>query len=76
MHHHPNPAVAEAILGLLIDDQPTLWSAGELERAMRPTSTADVGDALATLHADGLVHSNGEFVFASRAAHACRALAT
>lgn len=74
MHHHPNPAVAEAILGLVVDDHPVLWSADEVKRAMGPTSAADVEDAIAILHADGLVHRSGEFVFATRAAHACRAL--
>ena len=77
MHTHPNPELAEAILGLLVDDHPTLWSVAELERAIEPpgnTNSTGTEDTLASLYADGLIHRSGEFVFATRAAHACRAL--
>lgn len=78
MHAHPNPepALAEAILGLLVDDHPGHWSVAELERTLTapdadPSTRTE--DALALLYADGLIHRTGEFVFATRA-HACRAL--
>ena len=83
MHHHPNPepepepALAEAILGLLIDGHPVIWSVAELDRTLTApdaTPTKATEDALASLYADGLIHRSGEFVFATRAAHACRAL--
>jgi hypothetical protein len=36
MLHHPipEPALAEAILALLIDDHPSHWSVAELDRAL------------------------------------------
>lgn len=76
-HPNPEPALAEAILGLLIDDHPGIWSVGELDRTLtapnsEPTKATE--DALAELYADGLIHRTGEFVFATRAAHACRKL--
>ena len=38
MHRHPisDPALAEAILGLLIDDHPGHWSIAELDRSLNP----------------------------------------
>ncbi len=79
MHHHPisDPALAEAILGLLIDDHPGLWHVAELDRSLKPPDAepdTSTEDAVAALYADGLVHRTGAFVFATRAAHACRAL--
>jgi hypothetical protein len=79
MHCHPisDPALAEAILGLLIDDHPTLWSVAELDRSLTPpgsSRSSSTEDALASLYADGLIHRCGDFVFATRAAHACRRL--
>jgi len=79
MHHHPipAPALAEAILGLLIDDHPTLWHVAELDRSLSSPdapATTSTEDALASLYADGLIHRTGEFVFATRAAHAARKL--
>lgn len=79
MHHHPipEPALAEAILGLLIDDGPPIWHVDELDRALTPssaTTTSHTEDALESLYADGLIHRNGPFVFATRVAHASRAL--
>ena len=78
MHCQPIPEaeLAEAILGLLIDDHPGHWHTAELERALAPTTATDAADALADLHATGLIHRVGDFVFATRAAHACRALAS
>ncbi len=76
-HPNPEPALAEAILGLLIDDHPGHWSVAELDRTLTaPDAEGSMSteDALASLYADGLVHRTGEFVFATRAAHACRAL--
>ncbi len=79
MHHHPipDPTLAEAILALLIDDHPGLWHVAELERSLsspHAERSTDTEDALASLYADGLVHRTGEFVFATRAAHASRKL--
>ncbi len=81
MHAHPNPepALAEAILGLLIDDHPGLWHVDELDRTLTSSTAADrsssrTEDTLEALYADGLIQRSGDFVFATRAAHACRAL--
>jgi hypothetical protein len=79
MHQQPipDPALAEAILGLLIDEHPGLWHIAELDRTLTPPNarpSASTEDAVAALYADGLVHRTGDFVFATRAAHACRAL--
>lgn len=43
MHHHPipEPALAEAILGLLIDDHPGIWHVAELDRALTPSSMTE-----------------------------------
>jgi hypothetical protein len=80
MHAHPNPepALAEAILGLLIDDHPGHWHVDELDRTLTPSSatepTSRTEDTLESLYAAGLVHRSGDFVFASRAAHVSRAI--
>lgn len=79
MHRQPIPeaALAEAILGLLIDDHPGLWHIAELDRSLNPPEAEPVTsteDAVAELYANGLVHRTGAFVFATRAAHACRRL--
>jgi hypothetical protein len=81
MHHQPIPAdaLAQAILGLLIDDHPGLWSLAELDRSLTPSAAEPAGhataDAVEQLHADGLIHRTGQFVFATRAAHAAQRLA-
>ena len=84
MHHHPSPvstddALAQAILGLLIHDHPGLWSLAELDRTLTPSASAPAAhrteDAVEVLYAAGLLHRTGEFVFASRAAHAAQRLA-
>jgi hypothetical protein len=81
MHRQPIPeaALAEAILGLLIDDHPGLWHVDELDRTLTPSAATEpttyrTADAIEDLHAAGLIHRTGNFVFATRAAHACRAL--
>ncbi|HMH58793.1 MAG TPA: hypothetical protein VK537_06405 [Galbitalea sp.] len=57
----------KGILGLLLTpDSQRLWSVAEVERETgEQLATAD---ALASLHAVGLIHRCGEFVFATRAA--------
>jgi hypothetical protein len=77
MHAHPNPddALAQAILGLLTDDHAGLWSRDELDRTLAPTTAASTEEALRALYGAGLIHHVGDFVFASRAAHAAQRLA-
>jgi hypothetical protein len=77
MLHHPNPddALAQAILGLLIDDHPGLWSLAELTRAVEPDAPQRTAEAVAVLHGAGLVNRVGDCVFASRAAHTAQRLA-
>jgi hypothetical protein len=56
-----------AVLTLPLDLRaPRLWSIEELARELG--SELDAGDAVASLHAAGLVHRCSEFVFATRAA--------
>jgi hypothetical protein len=80
MHRQPIPAaaLAQAILGLLIDEHPGLWHVAELDRSLTSSratgSSTDTEDTIEQLYADGLIHRTGDFVFATRAAHACRAL--
>ena len=94
MHSQPNPAVSagiaedsfdEALLGLLIDDHPGLWSVAELSRSLTSSAqtaasgeveTCDTEDAIERLYAAGLVHRVGGFVFATRAAHTAQRLAS
>ena len=92
MHHHPIPAcptaddaLAQAILGLLTQDHPGLWSLAELDRSLTPSGETPIGeeprrhtteDAVEQLYAAGLIHRMGQFVFASRAAHATQSLAS
>ena len=70
----------QALLGLLLEDHPGLWTLAELDRSLRPSTDAasnavDVEDAVEDLYAAGLVHRFDRFVFASRAAHAAQLLA-
>ncbi len=94
MHSQPNPAATagtaeasfdEALLGLLIDDHPGLWSLAELNRSLTSSSqttdggeppTHDTEDAVERLYAAGLIHRVGQFVFATRAAHTAQRLAS
>ncbi len=73
-----------ALLGLLLEDRPGLWTLTELDRCLNPSSKTepgaepsrvDVEDAVEDLYAAGLLHRLGTFVFASRAAHAAQLLA-
>jgi hypothetical protein len=84
------PGIAEdsfdsALLGLLIHDDTVLWSIAELARSLSSsTASAGVGeaptheteDAIERLHAAGLIHRVGQFVFATRTAHAAQRLAS
>jgi hypothetical protein len=82
MHRQPIPAdaLAQAILGLLIDDHPGLWSLTELNRSLTPSAAEPTphltDDAIETLHAAGLLNRVGDCVFASRAAHEAQRLAS
>ncbi len=93
MHSQPNPAAAagtaevsfdEALLGLLIDNHPGLWSLAELTRSLTSSAqtangedlpTHDTEDAIERLYAAGLIHRIGTYVFATRAAHTAQRLA-
>jgi hypothetical protein len=72
-------ALDQAVLGLLIHDHTGLWSIAELDRSLQPSGTTRGGDepsrhttedAIERLYAAGLIHRIGQFVFATRAAHA------
>jgi hypothetical protein len=94
MHHNPIPgvqpgdpvdALAQAILGLLIDDHPGLWSLAELDRSLTSSGQTPPGaepprhvteDAIEVLYAAGLIHRIGQFVFAARCAHLAQRLAS
>ncbi len=67
----------QALLGLVVDDRPGLWSLAELDRHLTPSndtrggeepSRAATEDAVEDLYAAGLIHRIGQYVFASRAA--------
>jgi hypothetical protein len=67
----------QALLGLVVDDRPGLWSLAELDRHLTPSgatrggeepSRAATEDAVEDLYAAGLLHRIGQYVFASRAA--------
>ena len=75
----------EALLGLLVHDHPGLWSLHELTRSLTSSSQAadgdeppahDTEDAIERLYAAGLIHRIGQYVFATRAAHTARRLAS
>jgi hypothetical protein len=93
MHHNPIPgiesgdpadALAQAILALLVDDHPGLWSLSELDRSLTSSGQTPLGaepprhvteDVVEALYEAGLLHRIGQFVFATRAAHAALRLA-
>lgn len=73
----PDPAHREreydsAVLALLLEEDHTIWSIAEIGQ----TLGSQVGgvDAITRLHAAGLVHKLGDYVFATRAAAQARAL--
>ncbi len=79
--HEPDDStqLQRAALDLLVCDHPGLWSLPELERELKPGGDQDachVEDVVADLYAAGLVHRCGDFVFATRAAHAAERLAS
>ena len=63
----------------MVCDHPGLWTLAELDRSLQPSSEtptgsepnrSDIEDAVEDLYAAGLVHRLGQYVFATRAAHA------
>jgi hypothetical protein len=69
------------VLGLLVCDHPGLWSLAELDRELKSGGKQDacgchVEDVVADLYAAGLIHRCGEFVSATRAAHAAERFAS
>ena len=82
MHDNPNPdPIQHALMGLLLEDR-TLWSLAELHRSLTPANgdtptkvAPAIEDAVEDLYAAGLVHRIGNYVFATRAAHAAERLA-
>lgn len=77
-------SLKQTLLGLLIDDHPSLWTLAELNRYLNPSSNTkpgaapdqvDLEDAVEDLYAAGLIHRLGTFVFATRAAHEAQHLA-
>lgn len=73
MHAQPiaDPSTADGsydslVLDLLLIDHDGLWSVAELERMLGDTPA--VADALARLHAVGLIHRLENYVFATRSA--------
>jgi hypothetical protein len=83
--HTPDDPVnlKQALLALVVDDHPGLWSLTELDRHLTPSgdtppgiepSRASVEDAVDDLYAAGLIHRIGHYVCATRAAHAAHQL--
>ncbi len=73
----------QALLDLLLEDRPVLWTTTELDRCLNPSSATEPGqtpstideDAIEDLYAAGLLHRLGAYVFATRAAHEAHRLA-
>jgi HD-like signal output (HDOD) protein len=94
MLHNPIPATAAgdaedaldyALLDLLIDVHPGLWSLHELTRSLTSSAQTtasgeppvhETEDAIERLYAAGLIHRVGNYVFATRAAHTAQRLAS
>lgn len=79
MHHEsiPDGAAREqahdsTVLGLLLDEEHVIWSIAEIGQTLG--SRVDGVDAVNRLHAAGLVHTLGNYVFATRAAASAWAL--
>lgn len=76
-------ALKQALLDLLLEDRPVLWTTTELDRCLNPSSatepghapsTVDVEDAIEDLYAAGLLNRLGQYVFATRVADEAHAL--
>jgi hypothetical protein len=70
-HTAPDPAAGEnqtdwAVLGLLLDSAEQWWSVDEVIREIGPQLA--VTDSVSRLYGAGLLHRNGVFVGATRAA--------
>lgn len=64
----PRQIESAILLQLLRDDHHRQWSRAELEGELFDIDSVGVKDALACLHAMGVVHVNGEHIQASRIA--------
>jgi len=69
----PDERRQRAVLDLLLDEHPAHLSSEEVVRAVAPDPTAalaadDVDSAIRELVASGLIHRNGDFLFATRPA--------
>lgn len=69
-HDHSDQAIAERaiVFQVLRDDHPEHWSRAELENAITPIKPQAMNDALAQLHAEGVLDVDGAKVEASRCA--------
>ena len=63
----------KAVLGLLLDEEHVIWSIVEIGQMLG--SQVEGADAVNRLHAAGLVHRLGDYVFATRAAASAWAVA-
>lgn len=80
----PEPVnLKQALLALVVADHAGLWSLAELDRHLHPSSATPLGeepnraateDAVEDLYAAGLIHRIGNYVCATRAAHAAELL--
>jgi hypothetical protein len=80
----PDPVnLKQALLALVVSEHAGLWSLAELDRHLNPSSATPPGeeptraateDAVEDLYAAGLLHRIGQYVCATRAAHAAELL--